>query len=117
MNTEDFAGQSIAFKASRAMGQAAQANSGPGAKLRAALQRRSRTVPATPRTVDAAATAAPYTLANPTNMAYRRRLSPHPDNPARCQPSALTLHSPCNGRHGGSVQRGLPDAASASRMG
>ena len=56
-------------------GQAAHANSGPGARLRVALHRRSRSVPATPRTADAAASTAPDTLANPTNVAYRRRLS------------------------------------------
>ena len=76
MNNEDFAGQSIATKARRAKGQAAHANIGPVARLRAALQRRPRTVPATPRTADAAASTAPDTLANPTNVAYRRRLSP-----------------------------------------
>ena len=42
---------------------------------------------------------------------------PQPVNPARCQPTALNLHSPRNDRHGGSVQPGLPDAASNSRMG
>ena len=75
MNAEDFTGQSTATKARRARGQAAQANSGLGARLRVTLQRRLRTDPATPRTADTAATAAPDTLANPTKVAYRRRLS------------------------------------------
>ena len=75
MNAEDFTGQSTATKVRRAKGQAAQANSGPGARLRVTRQRRLRTYPATPRTADAGATAAPDTLANPTNVAYRRRLS------------------------------------------
>ena len=75
MNTEDFAGQSIATKARRVRGQAAQAKSCPGARLRAALQRRPQAAPATPWTADAAATAAPDTFANPTNVVYRRRLS------------------------------------------
>ena len=75
MNAEDFTGQSNATKARRAKGQAAQANSGPGARLRVTRQRRLLTDPATPRTADAGATAAPETLANPTNVAYRRRLS------------------------------------------
>ena len=35
MNAGDFTGQSTATKAKRARGQAAQANSGPGARLRA----------------------------------------------------------------------------------
>ena len=75
MNAEDFTGQSIATEARRAKGQAAQANSGLGARLRVTRQRRLRTHPATPRTADAGATAAPDTLANQTNVAYRRRLS------------------------------------------
>ena len=75
MNAEDCSGQSLATVARRARGQAAKANSGPGARLRVALQLRLRTYPATPRTADAAATAAPDTLANPTNASYRRRLS------------------------------------------
>ena len=75
MKTEDFAGQSIATKARRARCRAAQANSGPGARLRVELQRRPRTVPAAPRTADAAASTAPDTLANATNVAYRWRLS------------------------------------------
>ena len=75
MNAEDCAGQSIATEARRARGQAAKANSGPGARLRVALQRRPRTYPATLRTADAAATTAPDTLANPTNASYRRHLS------------------------------------------
>ena len=75
MNAEDFTSQSTATKARRARGQAAQANSGPGARLRVTRQRRLRTHPAMPRTADTGATAAPETLANPTNVAYRRRLS------------------------------------------
>ena len=74
VNTEDCAGQSIATEASRARGQAAKADSGPGARLRGARQRRLRTYPAKARTVDAAATAAPDTLAKPTHADYRRRL-------------------------------------------
>ena len=38
-------------------------------------------------------------------------------HPARCQRTALTLHSSCHDRHGGSVQPGLPDAANNSPMG
>ena len=75
MNTEDCSGQSIATEARRTKGQAAKANSGPGARLRVALQRRLRTYAAKPQTEVAAATAAPATLANPTNVAYRRRFS------------------------------------------
>ena len=75
MNAEDCAGQSIATEARRARGQAAKANGGPGAGLRVTLQRRLRTYPATPRTADTGATAAPDMLANPTNVVYRRRLS------------------------------------------
>ena len=75
VNAEDCPGQSIATAARRASGQAAKANSGPGARLRVALQRRLRTYPATPRAAEAAANAAPDTLANPTHVAYRRRLS------------------------------------------
>ena len=75
MNAEDCSTQSIATEARRARGQAAKANRGPGIWLRVALQGTPRTVPATPRTVDAATSTAPDTLANPTNVAYRRRLS------------------------------------------
>ena len=42
--------------------------------------------------------------------------APHP-HPPRCQPTALTLHSPCHGRQGSSVQPGLPDAAGNSQLG
>ena len=79
MNAEDCAGQSIATEASRARVHAAEVNSGPGARLRVALQL--RTYPATPRTANAAAAAAPDTLANPTNVAYRRRLGHIPNVP------------------------------------
>ena len=75
MNAEDCSGQSLATEARRARGEAEKANSGPGARLRVTLQRRPRTYPATPRTADAAASTTPDTLANPTNVAYRRRLS------------------------------------------
>ena len=74
-DTVDRTSRSVAKVARRARGQAAKANSGPGARLRIALQRRLRTYPATPRTADAAATAASDTLAKPTNASYRRRLS------------------------------------------
>ena len=74
VNAEDCAGQSIATEASRARVHAAEVNSGPGARLRVALQRRLRTYPAMPRTSDAAAITAPGTLASPTNASYRRHL-------------------------------------------
>ena len=87
MNAEDCAGQSIATEARRAWGQAAKANSGPGAGLRVTLQRRLRTYPAPPRTTDAAASTAPDTLANPTNVVYRRCLSLiQTIPPVACQP-------------------------------
>ena len=75
MNAEDFTGQSTATKVRRERGQAAKANSGPGARPRIALQRRPSTRPAPLRIADAAAVTAPDTLANPTNLAYRRRLN------------------------------------------
>ena len=75
VNAEDCAGQSVVSEARRARGQAAKANHGPGTRLRVALQRRPRTYPATLWTADALATAAPDTLANPTNASYRRHLS------------------------------------------
>ena len=78
VNAEDCAGQSIAPKASLASlarGQATKTISDPGAGLCVALPRSPQTYPATPRIADAAVTAAPETLANPTHMAYRQHLS------------------------------------------
>ena len=94
MNAEDWAGHSLVSEAdwqgakpqrriaAAAPGYASQCNEG-----------RERT-PATLPTADALATAAPDALVNPTDVAYRRRLKPHPANPARCQPIALNFHSP-----------------------
>ena len=75
MNAEVCAGQSIAAKEGRARSQAAKADSGPDARLRVAMQRGREPALETPRTTDATATTATDTLANPTNVAYCRRLS------------------------------------------
>ena len=73
MNTLGNIGRSIANEARRARDQAAKADNSPGTRLRIASQRSPRTDPKTPLTTSTAAVNGPETLANPTNVAYRRR--------------------------------------------
>ena len=91
---------------------------GQGAKPRKG-QQRPRRLAARDTTTKAGSRRGGHRCSRHSRQANQRELSsapqPRPDNPARCQPSALTLHFSCNYRHGGSVQPVLLDAANNSR--
>ena len=113
-NTVGCIGRLIARRARPARGKPQRQTTASAPSCSFTPQRRPTTCPTTPRTTDAAAVTAPDTLANPINVAYRRRLGLIPTNPALCQLTVLTLHAPCHNRHGGSVRPGFSIAASNS---
>ena len=74
-------GRLIARRARPARGKPQRQTTASAPSCSFTPQRRPTTRPTTPRTTDAAAVTAPNTLANPINVAYRRRLGLIPTIP------------------------------------
>ena len=80
-NTVGCIGRLIARRARPARGKPQRQTTASAPSCSFTPQRRPTTCPTTPRTTDAAAVTAPDTLANPINVAYRRRLGLIPTIP------------------------------------